>query len=329
VIGELAFLLLAAAQPGAAESCTWENAVRADVRAMAVAPQPWIGRCVRLEGLVTSNVYFADVAGAYAASATNERDRANDGWLGLYLPRNRDYSRRPVRAELIGTIDTCEASHARRSAQAGPDGLVMMFGYCHYRGGLILRGSGFRPGSPARFVRQMGDANRRAFGDLETEAEAGPAPREVRELGERFLRGLRTRDAAALLDFVGLWSEYEHPERPRWRARFGAWLTGDRGSPLAALRDGPERPQTAFFREMIHRDEREDGETGDWHICYCKTADCSATWPISADDATAEPVRPYVCLRAFDEDHGNSAPDRLAVVRRGRLREPPETAFRR
>lgn len=309
-------------------SCTWQDAVPADVRQMAAEPERWRGRCVRLQGYVAHNLFVADIAGGYSSQATNRADRPNDGWLGLYFRSRRDYRFAPRRGTVVGVVDDCASNYARGAARAAPDTLVMATGYCHYRGGLILIPASFRSQGRARFERQMGDEARRRFGDLRTESEAGPAPSEVRALGRTFLEKVRMGDAAALRAFVGLWSEAETPEDAAWSAAFTDYLLGRNGSPIAALRDLPQ-PQVAFFQESLGRVEVEEGESGDWHICFCKTADCSAVWPISAADATAEPRRPYLCLRAFDGQHGSNPPDSLGLVRRGGVREPARTAFRR
>jgi hypothetical protein len=297
---------------------------------IAVVPEAWMGRCVRLEGFVRFNLYFADVAGAYAASSTNDDDRRNDGWLGLYHSPGERLRDRLERSSVIGRVDDCAAGYERAVAEADPDVIIMPTGYCHYRGGLVLVHARTRSRGRAVFERQMGERARLTYGDLETEAEAGPVPAEVRTLGDRFLAALRGRDVGALRSFVGLWSEHEHWNRARWARVFSRWLMGYDGSPLAALRDGPASPQTAYFRERILSVEKEEGASGDWHVCYCKTADCTNLWPISARDATAESSRPYLCLIAFNDRLSSRGPaDRLAVVRSGGIREPSQTAFRR
>jgi hypothetical protein len=316
VIASLVALLMASAPE--ARPCTRANAVPADVRQIAAEPERWRGRCVRLEGYVAHNLFVADIAGGYSAQATNRADRRNDGWLGLYFQSRRDYRFAPRRGTVVGVVDDCASNYARGVAEAAPDTLVMPSGYCHYRGGLILIPASFHSSGRARFERQMGDEARRRF---------GPVPAEVRALARTFLEKVRTGDAAALRAFVGLWSEVE-PEDGTWAAAFTDYLLGRNGSPIAALRDLPQ-PQIAFFQESLSRAEVEEGETGDWHICFCKTADCAAVWPISAADATAEPRRPYVCLRAFDSRNGGNPADALGLVRRGGVREPARTAFRR
>lgn len=328
MIAALAALFLGAAQP-AAPACNWRNAVPADLRVLAAAPAQWLDRCVRLEGMVQRNVFYSDVAGLYAAFATNKDDRRNDGWLGLYRDAPRFYGALR-RGSIIGIVQDCAVQYERAMAQAAPGELLMSTGYCHYRGGLVLADSQFRAGSRVRPMRQTGEAARLAFGDLQTEAEVGPAPDAVRRLGDRFIAAVRAGDAAALRSFAGPWSEQTHWDRPRWARAYSAWLAGHGGSPLAALRRNAAAPQTVYLRERVERDAAAEGETGDWHICYCKTGDCNGVWPISASDATAEAPRPFVCARAYnDRQRRSEPPDRLGLERSGGLREPPPAVIRR
>lgn len=319
MIATLATLLLAAGQTQAAqqaERCTMRTAVAADVRAMAREPQRWLGRCVRLVGYVSYNHFYADVGGYYRYFASDYDDHRNDGWLGLY-PRRRYGFRGPMqRGSVVGIVHDCESDQERSDA-------IMMMGFCHYRYGLVLREVSLRAQASVDFHRQTGDGARRAIGDLETAEEAGPLPPEVSSLFNRFILAVRAGDQATLQGLIVSNYGDEQDEHRRVAAE-RAFLLGSE-SPLAVLRAARE-PQVAYFRSRLPRHVE---RPGNWHACFCKTADCSNVWPISESDATADPVRPYLCVEAFGQDYRRPA-DRIGVIRQsGYPLEPARTAIRR
>lgn len=304
--------LLAMASPAEAPACTLETAVPASVREMARDPDRWLDRCVRLEGYVSANRFFADVAGIYAYSATDNEDRLNDGWLGLYLEERWVPALR--RGTVWGVLQDCQRNYERAQAAAGPDTIVMMLGYCHYQGGLNLQSGGFRASGPTALYRQTDEAARRLFGDLiQATPDRGPPP-EMVALGDRFIAALRGGDAALLRQLVVPWSESFEAGSEEER-EFESFVRGEAGSPLAELRAVREAPPQAHFREKVSLANQEHGDPDQWHVCYCRTADCAGRWPISAVDAVADAERPYVCLRAIGDDSMPDNPDRLAIDR--------------
>jgi hypothetical protein len=325
VIATLASLLLAAVQSQPQETaCTARVAVPADVRQMAREPERWLGRCVRLDGYVDYNRFYSDVVGFYRYFATDYQDTRNLGWLGLYPARRYGFQGPMRRGSVFGIVHDCETDHARAQARS-LDSIVMMTGFCHYRAGLVLRRVSFRPEARADFERQMGEAERRDFGDLETTSEAGLPPAEVRVLFDRFLAAVRAGDEETLRRLAAL-RDGDEQDAPRRAAADRAFLLGEDGSPLASLRGAPVPPPVVFFRQRSHRPPQ---GSGSWHACFCRIEDCTGLWPISAEDATADPVRPYVCVQAFGYDY-RQAPDRIGIVRQsGYPLEPRRTAFRR
>src|SRR5687768_9509440 len=113
----------------ASKSCTFENATRAEVREIAGAPDKWFDRCVRLDGYVTSNVFYEDVAGYYRRQASDKRDRPNDGWLGLYFRTDDDWQKLLRRAEVVGIVETCERGYANAEATREPNEIIFVTGY--------------------------------------------------------------------------------------------------------------------------------------------------------------------------------------------------------
>ena len=325
MIAALAPLLLATAQTQPQEQvCTARNAIPADVRRMAREPERWLGRCARLEGYVSYNRFYSDVAGYYRYVSSDYADHRNDGWLGLY-PRRRYGFRGPMqRGSVVGIVHDCETDRARAEAER-PDSIIMMTGFCHYRYGLVLNPASFRSEGPAEFERQMGEQARRSFGDLQTEAEAGPVPREVAALAERFATAVLARDERILSGLVELLNWDERPEQASASAR-RSYLLGEGDSPLADLRSSSQR---IFFREPPPSHGAEEEPFRGWYACFCRTADCTAFWPISTVDATAAPERPYWCISIYGGDY-RIAPDRVGIQRGPAYPlEPAATAFRR
>jgi len=304
---------LALSSPAAEPACTLGTAIPASVREMRRAPEHWLGRCVRLEGYVRWNTFYADVAGAYAASATDREDRINDGWLGLYPGRGIPLSRDLRRGTVYGLLHDCARDYQAATAGADPDTWVMSIGYCHYQGGLVLLPAAFRVAGPARFERQMGEAARIRFGDLTPAGPDRPVPEAVDRLVDRFLAMIRAGDGEGLRRLAHPWSEPE-PDTRAGNHAFTAWLLGEGESPMRALRAAIV-PQRAWFQEAAPRAAAARGETGDWHACFCRDPDCAGRWPIGAIDALAAPSRPYLCVRAYRADMGRGAPDRIGIDR--------------
>jgi hypothetical protein len=206
----------------------------------------------------------------------------------------------------------------------------MPIGFCHYRYGLVLQPARFRPGAPADFVRQMGEAARERFGDLQTESEVGPAPPEVRALADRFLAALALQDEQALDRFVELSDESRPHLNPRMRRARRAFLFGEGPATLALLRRNPDAVQRAFFRARLPRATYATSAYRGWHACYCRTADCTGRWPISEIDAAVHESRPYLCIGLYNAHDSRLAPDRIVISRDAPYPiEPPASAFRR
>lgn len=322
----LAFLA-AANSPAPEATCSFANAVPADVRQMAAEPGRWLQRCVRLEGYVDYNRFYSDVGGYYSYLASNYGERRNDGWLGLYPRRRYGFGGPMRRGSVVGIVHDCETDRARAEAEA-PDTLVMMTGFCHYRYGLVLMPAAFRRGPEAEFTRQLGEEARRRFGDLQTESEAGAAPPEVRALASRFVAAVATGNEPVLNELVSFSREGEETAARRAAAR-RAFLLGGGTSHLSVLRRASGAPQSAFFRQRTSASVGEYPYRG-WHACYCRTADCTGLWPISHFDATADSSRPYLCINMFNENDPRLAPGSIAITRGAPYPiEPESSAFRR
>lgn len=323
ILGFLA--MLAAAQTAPSPSCVAPRAVAADVRVMARAQEQWLGRCVRLQGYVIGNIFYADAGGAYAAAASDRDDRRNDGWLGVYVPGRWP---RTLRAgSVTGILHDCGRDWQEEDARAGPNEIVMSLGYCHYRSGLVLLDAQFRDRGPARFERLTDAASRQRFGDLDPASPDLRPPPEVVALADRFLVGARAGDGTSLATFTETWTE----QPPRTPAAVTVWLeylSGAGTSPLAFLRRADV--QRAYFRERAPREDFGVAYRPDWFACFCRAGDCTGRWPIHGADATVGANRPYICVRAYNGTDRREPPDRLAINRsESMFAEPPANSSTR
>jgi hypothetical protein len=268
---------------------------------MARDPEKWFDRCVWLNGYVAGHSFYQDVAGYYRDDAADARDRPNEGWLGLYFRGRGNWGRPLRRAAVTGVVGDCQRSYqAAKAAATGANTLIMMLGYCHYNSGLTLKRTEVRFGGRFRFTRQVGEKARAAFGDLMPASADNPVPAEVEATVAAWRGAFRTGDLAALEHLVRLYDFTEEEFTKRF-GPLGPYLVGTVG-PFRPLRAGA--PEPLFLTERIDR-QRAEYDQGDWFACFCKSGDCSRSWPIAAEDAKALKGRPYACLRIFDPNDGS------------------------
>ena len=324
----LAAALLALQMPAAATPCTLADAAPASIGEIARDPlrKARFGRCVRLEGYVLYDFFYADAGGVYAVTARNKYDRNNDGWLGLYFRPGMTVERTLRRGTVWGILDDCESHDERRQRLPDAQYEASLDVYegdtaCGYFAGLILRSAAFRAHGPAAFERLTGAGARDRVGDLRAESPALRAPAEIVALADRFIAALRAGDRAALRQIVHLYSELD-PATPQEEAAFDAYLRGEGGSPLRELIEMPTAPAPAFFRALDQ--VRPHPYPGSWYVCFCRTPDCAGRWPIHHVDAGAHPTLPDLCLVAHNERLDHALPsDRLGLSRRPALFPEP------
>jgi len=290
-------LVLAAS---AAASCSFQNAHEVQPYELMADPEAWIDECVQLNGYVSGYSFFADVAGNYRFRASDRIYDPNQGWLGLYFDERSDSEGRLRHASVVGRVNTCERSYEAASSAADEGIIIMMIGYCHYRGGLTLDSVRMRAGSEVQFERQIGDENRRSFGDLTHQVSPSELPVEIQDLFDRFFAVLGSRDAALMGQIVNGWSLAEEELDSQAVARY---LSGRDGSPFSAVREAGAGLQIAYFLERNDPVSTESETDQLWVGCFCVENDCRGRWPISTFDATAVAGKPYVCLRAYFEDY--------------------------
>jgi hypothetical protein len=142
----------------------------------------------------------------------------------------------------------------------------------------------------------------------------------LRDLAYRFRRAVATGDRKSLSSF----DPFVGGEDLRY-------VFEDHDSPFRELRDGADKP----FEVLVEEDDstgrssemRQDREA---ELCFCRTDDCSDSWPIASFDARDDLDHPYVCV-AVEEDGDEgiilSFGHREEGTQRSPLREPAGTAL--
>lgn len=280
--------------------CTFDNATPVHPYEIMVESEPPYGECIEMQGYVWGYTFFADVVGFYRARADNEIYDPNNGWLGLYFsdPSFRQDNMRE--AVVVGKLNSCERAYQTAVAESEEGSIIMMRGYCHYRGGLTMNSVQIRSGAIARFTRQYGDENRISFGDLSAERELSTLPQEVGFLFNSYLVALRAGDHETIGQIIG---PSNGPSDEADRRSSIDHLAGQGDSPFAKVRDAGSDLQSAYFQINDDPDYADIENEQAWIGCFCVDDECSGRWPISSADATATPGPPYVCLTAYYEDH--------------------------
>lgn len=327
--------LAAAAAPvppvSSTQPCTARDAVRAAVVEIAGRPDHYLGRCVTVTGALAGISMYSGREGLYRAASFGRdgnptpqdlRHRIgidNDGIRGLRM-------RHPLRATVTGRVDTCEArsERVRRETEArGGIPIFMLTGYCHYHGGATIVVHAFQI-TEQGYERLSGEAARRDFGNLAFMPADWPQRAQIEALVADFLAALRAGDRAALAGLHDI-SPSTHNESDRESL---ARLLDSLYSPFAGFRRAAP-PQTAIFvGGRGGAPLPPDGNVAA-RVCFCRTAECTGRWPISASDADAAEDRPYACTAIEPRDWTPRRAGFLTPAQwQGWLPEPAATAFR-
>ena len=332
MIGLIAALLFLAPQTDAAApepACTAQTAIRTDLRAIAEHPERFAGRCVTVSGPASGIALYSGVEGIYL----NQR-KYYGGWrhrIGLYSPDNR--IRRsaadrdsPAVLTVTGRVDTCERLSAAAHASAGPDSIVMMSGYCHYYSGAVVHADVYFEDSRARVERLYGERARKRYGELIAPPDDWPMLPQLQALADRFETALKAGDRRALAALHDL-----DPDDPGDDRAMLDYLLTDERSPFAEIRRAGQSQSALFIRhrQLSGDDYREASRHPSGVLCFCRTRDCSRSWPISASDASNAPDKPYACTMIEPQDWAKRKSRFNTLVDKAWLAEPAETAFHR
>lgn len=271
--------------------CSAETAQPATIGQIMDDPQGYNGSCVTVAGLSDGIRLLPSVEAYYLAGATVYGDPAEDpGQRGrLGLDNYRQLRRIPRRGlhhlVAVGRVQICEEARAMASANAQPGQISWISGFCHMANGpyLWLSDVQLLRGRP-RPVRLAGEGNRARLGNLAAAPADWPHLAFVQAQSSRWLSALHSGDRAefARLHLAG------EPEAEEAEA-----LAFGRHRGFADIRRA-QAPPRQIFLTVGDRDDKYDYRAT---ICFCRSADCSELWPISAFDADNREDRPYVCTR--------------------------------
>jgi hypothetical protein len=330
--------LLAAAAPAVPaaqvwpdQPCTARTAERATVVEITSRPDHYFGRCVTVTGPYAGITMFSDREGMYLVNRYGPDGNPTAADIGHRIGIDRQQLRNiglryPLQTTVTGRVDTCERRRARLEQDARARGEIPLFllsGYCHYYGGPTIVVDAFEI-TERSFERLSGESARRKYGNLAPMPADWQQRAVVETLTADFLAALRAGDRAALTAL--------HDIRPNTTNEHDRAVLFDLleslQSPFAAFRRTPPS-QIAYFVGASGGVPLPNDNYIAARVCFCRTADCTGRWPISNNDADADPDRPYVCTAVEPRDWSpRRAGFRTPVATSGWLREPVATAFR-
>lgn len=254
--------------PGA-RVCSPANGQKATVAEVAADPKAWLGKCITVQGIYSAERVYADADAIYGVNSNS---------IGGYVD-GRGSMDGFWKGEFAGRVTDCAAAQADldtgllRSPGISLDDRVLG---CRKPEGPFLVFMSPRGLEPADVLRRLPGAK---GGDLV------PAPKDwsetavLEERADKLLAAFKARDRALLATMLP-----------------GAYAVGEllasTDTPLLSIAPGAQRQVFVVGRVPGAGDQRFAAVT-----CYCRTKDCSKTWPIALRDADNQPDRPYACIR--------------------------------
>ncbi|MDM7984848.1 MAG: hypothetical protein QUV02_10385 [Maricaulis sp.] len=257
--------------------------------------------------------YFAWVdywhyRGRISSAALPELSAATAPWIENFSEtETRRHELQQHQIEIVGLYyDLCRRAdeHARRAEAEDGVILINMGGPCHYGSlnGLMIRDVRVLSTLTDGPVRLRGEINREQFGNLVD--VTGVRPDIVQTLESA------SRDSLRLLST----GEAEYLATTNWSPEAIAEAVADEDDWTSALaRTLLRHPDwgigkfQAFIKTDFYSDDpavgREPAEHSDIFGCFCLTADCSDSWPLSSWDAQhlADEV---LCVRLHEDQTG-------------------------
>jgi hypothetical protein len=328
-----AFLALIAQdwpEVSAEPACRPAETIQVTVAEIGRDPGRYVERCVRVSGLMYHGILHDDRNSLYL-SRLNSIDRSgirssavHHLWVAGPV-RGTLHNETPVPATVVGRIDTCAQDSRRRFGPNRPGDIIVSSYHCYGANGQMIFPTEIVQGH-REVERMAGEALRARYGNLSLMPQDWSVRPAMESVVQAFLAALRSGDrerAAAI-----------HGIRPRSPSNFGeegrrllAYLFDDPASPFAPFRSTAPS-QFVWFVPRI--DDVERYQPGDLPAiaCFCRTRDCSESWPISTIDIRHQPGRPYACTRVLARDWVPSGVELETDVQRTGPVEPMRTAAR-
>jgi hypothetical protein len=308
-----ALIALAGILPGAAfarehrVACTQATATATTIEVIQADYKPWMGRCVRLNGIMFQSHLFADRMALIEPASLFGAKRKHA--LFIYGRNWASPRPRPSMIELIGTVGSCAAQNNLIAAiQAdNPGDILMLSGFCHTSLETFVAPVAITITSDKPILRLS-----------EAEVPAGDRPLiEVPAgvtISERHVAAAAQLATALATDDEPAARRLMNPEVEQYlaeedRTNPPGWLREDlREAHAAYVKAKPLRrtfaamtPVDARQRHiLIDRDDLPDpshsGALTRLIVCWCTGTDCTGRWPISETDIDTAPDRPYRCV---------------------------------
>jgi hypothetical protein len=289
LIGLASLLVAGAAQAQGARGapgggfCAPTAAEQVNLKAIAADPAHWLGHCVTVSGIYSNERVYADADAIYGVNSAwvggyvDGRGSMDGFWTGEFTGRIADCKKaaEDINAGLLRSPGIL-IDDSRQAGCVTPEGQFLLF-------------MSQRNLEPATIRRRMGKSAQ--GGDLTPAPKDWPMLAGVQKMASSFVAALRSKDRAGLIALVK--DDYA-----------ADMLLADETSAVADLRKPEERASHVLVRKSA------DGNTNRFEsdVCYCRTKDCSKSWPIARRDGDNQTSRPYACIRVDGSREGPDGP---------------------
>jgi hypothetical protein len=274
------------------KNCSARLAHPVRLESLASNPTRYLGRCLRISGLLIGRTLFTDVDGYYLRGAY-ESDSFHSGedrfHIGLYMDdplAEKIQTAQAFQTTVIGVAGSCEQLW-------GPN-VMMLIGTCHYAGGAILAAASL---TPVPLLRLTGESARIRVGNMHVAPADWPERATVTAFANRWLHDIESGDAA---DYGIVNGSDQYPDT-------ADLVFHDIPSPFETFRGTSIQPQLEIFLTHDQPPHHPDELHRVTISCFCRIADCTGRWPISTMDAANAPQRPYVCMTLYREKDRDTA----------------------
>jgi hypothetical protein len=308
----VALVSIATARPASAAAarppapCSASGAASPSIAEVQKRFELWVGRCVRLRGIVAGRRLYADRAALTEPLRPDESAPA--GSIVIYPKPGLSPPARAAPVELVGRIGSCADAHAAVAQMQAehPDDILMVSGYCHTSVETYVEPGSIRRlgGGVKRLVEAEVPAARRSLVEA---PEAAPGAQAHLAAVGGFVAAVVSGDEQAFRRLVAPESQDELDKlhgapAPEWLSRD---LAENRKLFRAARNQRADLAAIRQWKLFLARDElaawRRSGDRPVAFIaCGCRSASCAGLWPVTPLDADSDPSRPYRCIRSHD-----------------------------
>ncbi|HEY4943709.1 MAG TPA: hypothetical protein VII56_19940 [Rhizomicrobium sp.] len=276
------------------KGCSVHRAHPVRLMSFASHSERYLGKCLRLSGLLIGRTLFTGIDGYYRRGSY-ESDSFLKGeerfHIGLYASSvllEKFQNSQAFRATVIGIASTCEQLN-------GPT-VIMVLGACHFTSGAILAVATART-RPTVLVRLTGERARQRVGNMQAAPTDWPERATIAAFASRWLNDIQSGNVA----------DYKVVNGGASYLDTSSYVFTDIPSAFESFRGKHSQPQLEIFLTRENPPFYPDELHRVAISCFCRKADCTGLWPISTMDAANAPQRPYVCMSVYREKGRDTA----------------------